>query len=146
MSLCSRMVHVSSRCSQINAVGRPFLCSLFSNWLQLTIQLLCIILVLLILFWESEGIRLPDLTDHVNQINYRNPIYFYLGIAFLTMVYSIGMIILGSGGFEIPAITVSLASHNYDPVWFMLFIASPHHWCISDDLADQFCLCQCCYG
>ena len=74
---------------------------------HLLLQLLCIILVALVLLWESEGIQLSDLIDTENQINYRNPIYFYVGIAFLTMIYSISMTVLGCGGFEIPAITVN---------------------------------------
>ena len=67
----------------------------------------CVVVVTLILLWESEGLKLSGLTDEVNDINYRNPIYFYVGLAFLTILYSIGMTILGCGGFDIPAITAS---------------------------------------
>lgn len=59
------------------------------------------------LSWESEGITIFDLNDNVNQINYRNPIYCYLGIAILTVLYSVFMTIFGCGGFNILPITVS---------------------------------------
>lgn len=73
-----------------------------------SLQCFSLILLGLMLSWESEGIRIFDLNDSVNHINYRNPIYCYLAVAFLTVMYSVVMAILGCGGFDIPPSVVIL--------------------------------------
>lgn len=70
------------------------------------------------LSWESESTRIFDFSDSVNHINYRGPIYCYLGVAFLTVIYSIAMTVLGCGGFDIPPLMVStkneFAHYNFN--------------------------------
>lgn len=70
------------------------------------LQLFSLILIVLMLAWESKGVRISDLHDRTKSIDYRNYIYSYVGIALLTILYSIGMTILGCGEFEVPAGTV----------------------------------------
>lgn len=72
-----------------------------------TLQCFSVILLALMLSWESEGVRIFDLNDSVNHVNYRNPIYCYLAVAILTVVFAIVMTVLGGGGFDIPPLLVS---------------------------------------
>ena len=58
----------------------------------------------LILLWESKGITIASLTK--GSINYRNELNGFVGISLLTVLYSIGMAILGISGLNLPPFLV----------------------------------------
>lgn len=63
------------------------------------------ILLVLMFEWQSEGINITNLNRET--IDYRNYLYIYLGIAFLTIFYSIAMTIVGFAKLQVPATMVN---------------------------------------
>ena len=64
-----------------------------------------IIAVVLMLLWRSEGINIADLD--AGTVNFRNTLYTYIGVGFLTALYAVGMTIVGFGGLQFPPILAS---------------------------------------
>lgn len=64
------------------------------------------------MLWESKGVTISDLNDEGESINYRNLLTCYLGVGFITIIYSVGMVSMGLIGFEIPAVVVRIMKQN----------------------------------
>ena len=60
----------------------------------------------LMLLWRSKDTSIADLNDDSQSINYRNELNGFIGICFLTVLYSIGMATLGISGLNLPPFLV----------------------------------------
>ena len=60
---------------------------------------------MLLFVWESEGVKITSLNQE--DYNYRNKVFYYVGVACITIMYSVVMTVLGCGGVKIPSKAVS---------------------------------------
>lgn len=60
---------------------------------------------MLLFVWESEGVKITSLNQE--DYNYRNKVFYYVGVACITIMYSVVMTILGCSGVKIPSKAVS---------------------------------------
>ena len=78
------------------------------------------------LLWESKGIRLFDLHLMDESINYRDVFVFYLGVAGITILYSVVLSIVGFSGVGAPVpVLVRCADTNMyvnNPFWVFFFV------------------------
>lgn len=59
------------------------------------------IVITLLFVWESEGVKISSLDQ--DEYNYRNRVYYFVGVACITIMYAIVMTILGVAGVIIPS-------------------------------------------
>ena len=59
-----------------------------------------------LLTWESNGVTVFDLDDEREPNNIRSFLTCFHGMAFITIIYSVGMISVGKIGIELSAIMV----------------------------------------
>ena len=73
-------------------------------------------MILLLFLWESEGVKIMSL--HQEEYNYRNKVFYFVGVACLTVLYAVTMTTLGFTGIKIPPKAVSKISllkiYNYN--------------------------------
>lgn len=59
-----------------------------------------VVMILLLFLWESEGVKITSL--HQEEYNYRNKVFYFVGVACLTILYAVTMTTLGFTGVKIP--------------------------------------------
>ena len=60
--------------------------------------------------WESEGVKITSLNQE--EYNYRNRIYYFVGVSCITVLYSVAMTTLGFMGIKVPSKAVSSSSSS----------------------------------
>jgi hypothetical protein len=73
----------------------------FSHFISKTLQLMIgLIIVVLVFVWDSEGVRIT--TFNQGDYNYRDGLFYFIGVDIFTIIYSIAMTTLGVTGINIP--------------------------------------------
>lgn len=82
--------------------GRPYDFHL-KNYLLF--QVLSTISIVLLFVWESNGVKITTLNQH--EYNYRNYLFYFVGVVCISILYAVTMTTLGFAGVRLPSKAVT---------------------------------------